>query len=164
MFNYSSNKINSCDCDEVNRLRQENERLYEEKEIEREARRQEYRKLAEQQNRSVKTWRAALVKQFHLYSGEARNYPYKDKNGIDSFAVAAQACQEAVKFWDEIEVSKEEEIKELESRLEVLKDSIRLETCNKVRKLYQGKPEEKVIESYICSSLEEGGDPSDWLD
>lgn len=162
-YHYQSNSSNQCDCNETDRLREENLRLEQEQTERREQRRQEVRELAEMNRRSAGNWREALEKQANLYAREAGLYPYLDENGIDGFAVSALACQQAVQIWDELQAEKQSEINELEAKIAALRDSIRVETCSRLRELYAGKPGELDVEGYVILGLEEGGDPEEWL-
>lgn len=157
--NYSNQQ---CDC-EADSLKEENRRLEEERAEQRNQRIQEARELAEMQRRSASNWRQALDKQARLYAREAELYPPVDENGVDDFAISAVACKQAARIWDEIQTEKQTEIDELEARLAALQDSVRIETCSRLRKLYAGQPGELEIEAFVISSLEEGGDPEDWL-
>ena len=152
----------TCDCDEIEKLQEQNERLERIEQERRDARKQELQELYEEEKRSASDWREALIKQSRLYAQEARDYPETDSNGVDSFSIAAKACEKAVEFWDEISLQKQVEIEELKNRIKAIEDSIRIETCAKLRSFYC-TPELEEIECFVISSLEEGGDPEDWL-
>jgi hypothetical protein len=163
VFSSSWRSTENCDCDETDRLREENERLYRQEKERREAVLQESRERIESSRRSADDWREALGKQANLYGREADLYPSPDENGIDDFAIASEACKRACEIWDELALAKQDEIAELEARLVKLRDSIRLGTCNELRQIYEGHPGQGYVEQYLIDSLEEGGDPEDWL-
>ena len=112
--------------------RRDEDRRYQEKEDHRRERQQQY----EQSYRNANDWPEALQKQAGLCQREVFESEGEEDfigSSCNAFWVnTVEACNKAQEIWRVVETRKQSEIELLEKQLAKLRDSIRLETADKL--------------------------------
>lgn len=108
--------------DELERVKRYNEELLQNEQQRRNDRMREIREQSNQYYRTASNWREAIRKQGWLFDKEVALFPESEG---DYFADGSKACKRALELWPEYEGMVSQEIKELEAKIQQLKDSIR---------------------------------------
>lgn len=142
--------------DELERAKRHNEKLILAEQQRRDDRMREIREQSNQYCRTASNWREAIRKQKRLFDEEVALFPGTES---DYIADGSKACERALELWPEYEGMVSQEIKELEAKIQQLKDSIRFNIGKQLLK--EGKSSGWVV---VANELQDKDlDCEEWL-
>lgn len=166
MFGHTNETYNADDvayyrhqAEEVQQMLEAERQCHEE---ERQRRWQEIREQAVYNERQADDWRDALQSQASLFGREAAMFPeMEEETGEDWFATGADACRRGVELWDEVAVTVQPQIDELERQAAALRDQIRYAVGRRIEAEADGRKGWQYVADALLS--DEYDDPSEWL-
>lgn len=148
--------------DEIDYLRDERDRLYDEQKKARERSMREWREEHNYQMRQADTWLEALHKQASLCRSKAHLDNTEGRYGPPDtfFTSSADACDQAGKWWVEIANGRQPEIQALLDKIKAIEDEIRMAVA--LNLLNHERSKESGWKS-VADALAEDVDKSNWL-
>lgn len=118
---------------ELEREREQRRREHQRLQEEIEQRRMEWREKSYYEERQADSWPEAFQKQASLCWREFNSWP-GDVPGVEDsyFEKLAQANEKALEIWREVSASKQDELDELQKRIEAVWDAVRNEVADKL--------------------------------